>query len=266
MFRDRLYRFLWRKLETAKDRWFKIRTVVLWFAYDKYVYSGMLCKSYGIRNIRFLNFRGWHNGSCTFVGEREGKKVFIKRSVFRKTIDSEVNNIETLNRKGSKKHFETCEILGTIHSGRQHTVVESFIDGVSLSKALSKLSNEELSDIFLKLYDVLKFFNETGFIHCDFTPGNVFLAQGKVFITDFEFSAFMNDSPRNQRLFSLSREKLKCLGGAYSLRNGMLDDSYSLMQMINYHCPSFSISHKDIWVSLNLNIGRLSVMPAAARK
>ncbi|MBO4631019.1 MAG: hypothetical protein J5858_03765 [Lentisphaeria bacterium] len=263
MLKERICRRLYYYWEILNTRLFKIKCLALWFVFEKYYYSGILFKRYRIEDIKLYHFRGWHNGTSTFIGKCQGKNVFIKRSIFKDAVDSEINCINRLNACGSKKFFETCEILGTIHSGRQHMVIESFIEGVSLASALPTLSGEDISGIMLKLCDIVEFFREIKFIHCDFTPGNIFLSRGALYLIDFEFSTFTDQSTYNKRLLSLPREKIKSLGGVYSLRNGMIDDSYSLVQMINRHCPSFSVLHKDVWISLNLGIQKNSITPKA---
>ena len=266
MLKDRIRRRLYRYLETAKDRLFKVRFIVSWFVWEKYCYSKTLYRRFNIRDIKPYHFRGWHGGTSAFVGMQDGKKVFIKRSILKEAIDSEVSNIQLLKESGSKACFETCEILGTIQLGHQHIVIESFIEGVPFSQALKTMSNEEISDVLLRLCDVIAFFGRIRFIHCDFTPGNIFLSQNGLYIIDFEFGTFADRPTQNKRLLSLPREKVNGLGGIYSLRNGLIDDSYSLVQMINHHCPSFSISHRDKWISLNLNILNNSIEPATIRK
>ena len=266
LFIKRLCRFAYRRLDTLNTRLFKAKTIAMWVLWNKRRYSRALHESYGIQDIEPYNFRGWHNETSTFVGKRLDKRIFIKCNHSKDAIDNEVDNIRRLNQCGSKKLFETCEIVGTTKIGRQHIVIESFIEGVPLIDAVNKLTEEEISNTMAKLCDIVRFFHEIQFIHCDFTPGNVFLTRDAVYVIDFEFSSFVNDSTCNKRLLSLPNEKLRQLGGVYSLRNGTINDSYSLVQAINRHCPSFSITHKDLWISLNMNIDRLSITPADIKR
>ena len=263
MLKERIYRRLYFYWDISITRLFKIKSFVLWFVFEKYYYSRILFRQYRIEDIRLYHFRGWHNGTSTLIGKRQGKKVFIKRSVIKDAVEAEINNINRLNACGSNRYFETCEILGTMRLGHQSIVIESFIEGVSFANALPSLSNEDISAILLKLNDILCFFREIKFIHCDFTPDNIFLSEGALYLIDFEFSTFTDKLTYNKRLLSLPKVKINGLGGVYSLRNGLIDDSYSLVQIINRHYPAFSVLHKDVWVSLNLNIQKNSIMPKA---
>ena len=254
MFKYGKRRALFDFYDLCRARIFKTKSIIQWHSYQKYIVSNQLRREYGITNIKPFNFRGWHEGTCTFTGKMNNEKVFIKRSIYKESIDAEKTNIEYLHASGSEAFFHTAEVYGSTRIRNEYYVVESFIEGKPLSNLLHSLDAEALSSILLRLYKIAVFFNGINFIHCDLTPKNVLLSGEKLFLIDFEYSTTISSIPTNRRLLSLSKRMLKQLGGEYALGNGILDDSFSLIQVVKLHCPDFINKHYDKWTEINLNV------------
>ena len=213
--------------------------------------------------IHPFKVRKWHNGTSVFIAKsKNGKKVFIKRCFNKRAIFAEINAINTLEDISIKENVKVCKLL---YSDKDYGfIIEEYIDGKPLSdnEMIKTLSMTEKVIIINELYNILLLFHSIGFVHSDFTPKNIFLTKEKqLCVIDFEFSALYSAKMSNKgaQLITSNKRILCSLGGAFSLKNGIIDDGYSLLQVAKYLLPDLIEVDYPLWRKINEQIGVLQL-------
>ncbi|MBK9500569.1 MAG: serine/threonine protein kinase [Leptospiraceae bacterium] len=124
----------------------------------------------------------------------------LKREVIIKKIKAEKPTLEMKNR--FKREIEILVELD--HSGivpiyecsynGEIFYVMKYIKGKSLKELLPNISNESKLVIFRQVLEIISFIHKKKILHRDIKPDNILIDnQGKVFVTDFGISKFLNN-------------------------------------------------------------------------
>lgn len=88
---------LWDFIDLNLARLYKAKSILLWHVKERGNFCTHLKEKMGIDSVEIFNFRGWHEGTSTFLGiDKDGNKIFIKRSEFPEFVDAEFASIDYL--------------------------------------------------------------------------------------------------------------------------------------------------------------------------
>lgn len=239
----------------------KLFSIFEWYCFSQKEMKEQITRVLGECNLSPFNFRGWHEGTSTYIAVREnGEKFFVKKSRHKEAIEAEVDNLSYIEKNAKKELFETCKVVEKISMKHYAFVIETFLDGQVLSGELfiEEIGIQEKEGIVRKLHEIIQDFQRINFLHADFTPKNILIAKdGRIQIIDFEYSQIVNGNIKNTRLNTAKKRKLIHLGGDYSMENGIYDDAFSLTQIIRMHMPEFIERNHEEWREINLLVGKL---------
>lgn len=138
-------------------------------------------QAFNITSSIFLNSGAQKEVFCV---ERNGAKCILK--LFKNFGERDIREIEIYKKfhhlNGIPKIIETKEHDGKI------VVFEEYIDGTTLEDACReyKSDSKKISDLIIKIIDILKPLWEGGIVHRDIKPSNIIIASGNnPFVIDF---------------------------------------------------------------------------------
>lgn len=250
---------LWDFIDLNLARLYKAKSILLWHVKERGNFCTHLKEKMGIDSVEIFNFRGWHEGTSTFLGiDKDGNKIFIKRSEFPEFVDAEIASIDYLDITCRDYPVHTCKVIGSGVFKKYGFVIESYIEGTSLKSLMDQnLEESYKSELILELYKIITQLREAAFIHGDFTPQNILVHDNKLYLIDFEYSLIMKQGYENYRVKTAKKRKMIHLGGEYAMENGVIDDAFSLVQIVRNFYPEFAVIHPQEWINMNLDIGKL---------
>lgn len=257
-----------RKLKKAIEygnRWIKHRFDVAilyadWlFVTNKKMHKELSNHTLGKCRIVPINPRKWHNGTSVFCAiDIYDNRYFIKRSLNCNAISAEAEFVLKLKDISDNIETKVCRLY--FMSEDKTFLVEEYINARPLSdkQFLASMSHKDKIVLLNTLYNTVCELHSRGIIHADFTPKNILVSEeeGVIFLIDFEYSLLEKDVI-HENYKKISKDRLMNLGADYSMKNGILDDGYSLMVISKYLIPDLLSSDYDLWKKINLSIGRL---------
>lgn len=237
----RTYRLLHKGFTAFKALLFYMR----WAIKDKKKLYGQLSEVKGLKPFRPLR---WKHGVCYFIGELDGKKVFIKTGGELNTTEREVYAM-----KYAAEHSDFLrQHIPAIYSSSDSFLIEESVEGHALSKDASYVD---------QLYEIYTEMKKLGVLHLDIRPDNFIVKDdGSLMLIDFGFALVnSNDLYTKIEKTPMSQSILKKIGSNYAPKNGTVDDAYSMLLTMKYVDPSLLKNHPDIWREMNVDIGERSI-------
>lgn len=257
----RLCKLLYKYMFNVKYIMLSMISYLKWILFEKKRICNDLMSKYCVTSIREFKPMTWKNGVKYFVGNVKEKKVFIKTGGKLNIVTRELKTMQYIKQK---KLLEQATVdLYNKPSENDNVVIVSFIEGKSLLEY--KNASEDIStDIIKQLYAIYCALRDNNIYHLDIRPQNFIVKERdgkvKVIIIDFGFAlvdcedvySMINATEKNKKFMS-------GLGAECAMKNGVLDDAYSMLLTMKYVCPSLIKKHHNIWLELNNDIGRRQV-------
>lgn len=218
---------------------------VFYFLINNFEEIKILLNEEGITNLRLYKTMEWrHEGVFYFLGNYEGKRVFIKYMDDYNIPQNEWNAYNQL--KESKKFQEKYFIKYFCYKklGDAGIVVSEYVKGKTLKEVnvITKKTKEYIIDELSRVIDIL---HDAKIIHRDINPSNIYFKNGdakKVKIIDFAYSL---STERETKLKETIKDmgKLRGLDEDYIEKPFVWDDVFAMKKVI---AEKFGISSKKI--------------------
>lgn len=215
-------------------KFFKRLKRVIIFLFNSFNEIKKLLNEEGIVNIMLYRTMDWrHDGVFYFLGEYDGKRVFIKYMDDGTVPENEWNAYNELKKseKFQEKYFIECFFYKKFNNAA--IVVSEYVKGKTLKemKFLTKKAKEyiinELSKVLDTLYDVKM-------IHRDLNPSNIYFKNGNIKelkIIDFAYSISIDENTKLRETIK-DKGKLRGLNEDYIKKPLVWDDAFSIKKII----------------------------------
>lgn len=213
---------------------FKRLKRVIVFLFNSFSEIKKLLNEEGIVNIMLYKTMDWrHDGVFYFLGEYQGKRVFIKYMDDATVPENEWNAYNELKQseKFQEKYFIECFFYKKFNNGG--IVVSQYVKGKTL-KEMKFLTKKTKKYIINELSKVLDILYDAKIIHRDFNPSNIYFKNGNIKelkIIDFAYSISIDENTKLRETIK-DNGKLRGLNEDYIKKPLTWDDAFSIKKII----------------------------------
>ena len=215
-------------------KFFKRLKRVLLFLFNSFNEIKKLLNEEGIVNIMMYRTMDWrHDGVFYFLGEYQGKRVFIKYMDDDTVPQNEWNAYNQLKQreKFQEKYFIECFFYRKFNNAG--IVVSEYVKGKTL-KEMKFLTKKTKEYVVRELNKVLDILSDAKIVHRDINPSNIYFENGnvrKLKIIDFAYSTSTDENSKLKETIK-STGKLKGLNEDYIEKPFIWDDAFAMKKIV----------------------------------
>lgn len=201
-----------------------------------------------VNHIKPFKALRWKHKVCYFMGEMNGKKVFIKTGGEVNTTEREVYALTYAADNSDILKYH----IPLIYRSTDRFLIEERIDGKKLTEDDRYVS---------QLYDIYSEMKKLGILHLDIRPDNFIVKNdGTLILIDFGYALVNSTDIYNKiKKTAAAGGIMKKVGSEYAPKNGTADDAYSMLLTMKYVCPSLLKMYPSVWREMNEDIGERKV-------